>query len=532
MTLTRTAPEWQKSTSENNYTPFAVLADGNIVVLQVRSGADAQDYIGQVYSPAGVAIGQSFLIKSFTGGNIDSRAVKALPDGRFAVAWEYKPDGSLATSYAETGIFNSDGSAFKAPIQIGSTNASFPRLTTLANGGYAMSYEDGGTNTIIFDRNGNPGTTSNISAWDENSIAGLRGGGFVTVVEEAAVSETGTVIKAYLRLPSGTATETLIKNLPDVVAPGQVGHVSPGASVVGLANGNFVVAWDEAYLGGSKAIKGQIVSSTGALIGGEVILHQDADGSSYIDRIEALPEGGFILGIADVDEGNMDAYIGTYSATGSVVTAPILAHQSRDGQQYGLDMEVLKDGSLLVGWLNFAQGQYTSHFQVFSTGYVAPPETDPSGSFGFTRLGTKGKDVLVGGEGDDKFYGGYGNDKLTGLNGADVFVFNSKLGTAKTDRKVNFDTITDFKPGEDKIWLDNAIFKKLGKAGTETAPAVLNKKFLKLGKQAGDKNDYIVYDKKTGILSYDADGSGAKEAIEIAKLAKNLKLSHLDFAIV
>ncbi|AWM86186.1 hypothetical protein C4E04_05155 [Microvirga sp. 17 mud 1-3] len=140
--------------------------------------------------------------------------------------------------------------------------------------------------------------------------------------------------------------------------------------------------------------------------------------------------------------------------------------------------------------------------------------------------------MLVGGAGNDKFYGGYGNDKLTGLGGADVFVFNTKLGTAKTDRKVNFDTITDFKPREDKIWLDNKIFTKLGKKGTEASPAKLNKKFFKFGTKAGDKDDYVIYDKKTGILSYDADGSGAKAAIEIAKLAKNLKLTYHDFAIV
>ena len=247
----------------------------------------------------------------------------------------------------------------------------------------------------------------------------------------------------------------------------------------------------------------------------------------------ALPGGGFALGIHS-DNGlpanpsdpynPSDAYIGIYSATGAVVTAPILANQSTDGEQVAIGLEVLKDGTLLAGWFSQVLGLNKSHFQIFST--------DPSAVPSYTRTGTKGKDVLVGGAGDDKFYGGYGNDKLTGGAGADVFVFDAKLGTAKTDRKVNFDTITDFKPKEDKLWLDNKIFKKLGKKGSETDPAALNKKFFKLGTKAGDKNDYLVYNKKTGVLSYDADGSGAKEAIEMAKLAKNLKLSHLDFAII
>lgn len=555
MALTPTAPEWQINTT--GYTPFEVLSNGNIVVLDVRPGAaGSKDYVGQIYSPAGAAIGQSFLVKSFDGGDIFSRAIEALPNGRFAVSWEHHPDGSLGNGYLETGIFNSDGSVFKAPIHIGSTEAAFPKIAPLADGGYVMSYEEGGTKTVTFDSNGNPGATVNVSAWEDHWITGLRDGGYITVVDEASGTGPGTAIKAYLRQPNGTVTETLVTTQPDNPAPGLVNHAPSVASVACLANGNLVVAWEVTYADEAKAVKAQIVSPSGALIGGELTLLQDTDLSTSVGRLDPLPDGGFSL---STDKGNLltgpglDTYISTYSATGSLVTAPTLAHQDTEGHQYALSVETLKDGSLLAGWLSVVEGKYTTHFQVFSTGSVAPPDTDPAPPSadpgnpsvdpgnpstdpvepsGFTRTGTKGKNVLVGGAGNDKFYGGYGNDKLTGLGGADVFVFNTKLGTAKTDRKVNFDTITDFKPREDKIWLDNKIFTKLGKKGTEASPASLNKKFFKFGTKAGDKDDYVIYDKKTGILSYDADGSGAKAAIEIAKLAKNLKLTYHDFAIV
>jgi len=144
---------------------------------------------------------------------------------------------------------------------------------------------------------------------------------------------------------------------------------------------------------------------------------------------------------------------------------------------------------------------------------------------------TKGKNVLTGGIGADKLNGGLGNDVLTGGLGSDVFVFNSKLGTAKTDRKVNFDTIKDFNVKDDVIWLDNAIFKKLGK-GSEAAPGKLNKKFFTIGDKAKDGNDYLIYNKKTGVLSYDADGNGAGEAIEFAQLKKGLALTEKNFFIV
>jgi Ca2+-binding RTX toxin-like protein len=163
----------------------------------------------------------------------------------------------------------------------------------------------------------------------------------------------------------------------------------------------------------------------------------------------------------------------------------------------------------------------------------SPPGTDPFSSFGLTLNGTKGKDKLTGGQGNDKFYGDYGNDTLKGLSGADTFVFNAKLGSSKTDRKVNYDTITDFSVRDDSIWLDNKIFKKLGKKGSESNPAQLNKKFFKIGDKAKDKDDYVLYDKKTGILSYDADGSGTTyKPIEFAKLSKNLKMTYNDFFVV
>ena len=70
---------------------------------------------------------------------------------------------------------------------------------------------------------------------------------------------------------------------------------------------------------------------------------------------------------------------------------------------------------------------------------------------------------------------------------------------------MNLDTIGDFSVKDDSLRLDNAVFKKLGKVGK------LNKSYFTTGDKAKDKNDYIVYDKKTGILSYDADGSGRRQ---------------------
>ncbi len=115
---------------------------------------------------------------------------------------------------------------------------------------------------------------------------------------------------------------------------------------------------------------------------------------------------------------------------------------------------------------------------------------------------------------------------LTGGSGRDTFVFDTKA-----NKKTNVDTITDFNVKNDSIWLDNAIFKKLGKKGTPDKPVKLNKDFFS-SDGAKDKNDYVLYNKKTGVVYYDEDGSGSKKAVEIVRLDKNLKLTYNDFFVV
>jgi Ca2+-binding RTX toxin-like protein len=151
--------------------------------------------------------------------------------------------------------------------------------------------------------------------------------------------------------------------------------------------------------------------------------------------------------------------------------------------------------------------------------------------------GGNGKDRLAGSSGDDRIYGSKSNDTLTGGAGQDVFVFDTKLGTSKTDRKVNFDTITDFSPVDDAIWLDLKIFtnktlKKFAKSATEDNPVLLAKKYFASGTKAKDKDDYFIHNKKTGVISFDTDGSGSKAAIEFAQVKKGITLTFKDFFFI
>jgi Ca2+-binding RTX toxin-like protein len=127
---------------------------------------------------------------------------------------------------------------------------------------------------------------------------------------------------------------------------------------------------------------------------------------------------------------------------------------------------------------------------------------------------------ITGNAGSNILNGGAGSDTLTGGLGNDIFVFNTALGAS------NIDTITDFAVGQDRIWLDDAIFTALPSLLTADQ-FVINATGL-----AQDGSDRIIYQTTTGYLFYDSNGSAAGGATRFATLSINLGLTFDDFLVV
>lgn len=153
-----------------------------------------------------------------------------------------------------------------------------------------------------------------------------------------------------------------------------------------------------------------------------------------------------------------------------------------------------------------------------------------------TITGLRGNDVLNGLAGNDKIDGGEGNDVINGGLGADVlsggagrgndfFVFNTTLGGDNVDR------ITDFGNTErdnDTFRLENTgagLFNALA-TGNLRAEAFV------VGTTATTATQRIVYDKQTGDVFYDADGSGATDQVLFATLSNRAALTHQDFVVI
>ncbi len=133
-------------------------------------------------------------------------------------------------------------------------------------------------------------------------------------------------------------------------------------------------------------------------------------------------------------------------------------------------------------------------------------------------IGNLGNDTLIGGLGDDTLNGGAGADVLTGGGGRDRFVFDS-INTG-------VDRIVDFSVGEDVIQVSARAFRGL-RANVAITPGQFH-----LGIRAMDANDRFIYNNRTGVLFFDADGSGAGQQVQIAQLSGGPNLTAANFNVI
>lgn len=142
-----------------------------------------------------------------------------------------------------------------------------------------------------------------------------------------------------------------------------------------------------------------------------------------------------------------------------------------------------------------------------------------TGTGAVTLIGSQSNNSLIGGTGADTLSGKFGNDILTGGDSADSFVFNAKL-----DAQFNFDQITDFSTGVDKLVLDKTIFTRFTTSVQDSN--------LVIDMDAQDSDDYLVYDSNTQTLYYDADGSAFGAKVAFAQVVGINSLSSADFSVI
>jgi Ca2+-binding RTX toxin-like protein len=135
--------------------------------------------------------------------------------------------------------------------------------------------------------------------------------------------------------------------------------------------------------------------------------------------------------------------------------------------------------------------------------------------------GSSSNNAIEGGAGDDLLNGHAGTDRLTGGAGSDTFVY---------DRRDAQDVIVDFRPGEDVIAIDNAIFSALTSLLPEGSLA--SARFVAGTNPAASREAQFLYETDTGILRFDADGAGGLAPIALLRLVNKAALTFADIEII
>lgn len=316
---------------------------------------------------------------------------------------------------------------------------------------------------------------------------------------QSSIVNTGSIISDVdTALSRGDSTETMIIDNRGLLR-GADAFDSRGDGVDKFTNSGRVIgtvilgAGDDVYVGQNGRLSGAILGGSGN------------------DRITTGIDNDVIDGGIGID--TMKGGMGNdrYFVTDAKDIVVELAGQGADAIQtitslrlpnHVEHLELSQDGGFISGTGNALANKITGNVH------------------GNSLSGLAGSDTIDGGDGDDVINGGIGSDTLTGGDDTDSFVFDTALVPA------NRDTLIDFDGFEDTIRLDNAVFKAIGAVGVLKASA------FKLGAKATDGDDRIIYNKATGGLFYDADGSGAAKAVLFTTLLNKAAISAADFQVI
>lgn len=322
----------------------------------------------QLFAADGTEIGSEFLVNTQTTSHQLSPAVTALSSGGFVVTW-YDFSGSLGDSSGtsiKAQVFAADGTKVGSEFLVNTQTASFqlhPTITGLSNGGFVVSWED--TSGTLGDSSGTS-IKAQVFAADETkvgseflvdtyvanvqsspTITGLSNGGFVVSWQDSSGTlgdSSGASVKAQVFAADGTkaGTEFLVET--------QTAGNQTVPTVTGLANGGFVVSWQDASgtLGDTSgtSIKAQVFAADGSKVGSEFLVNTQVAHDQLSPSVTALSNGDFV--VAWQDDSGIAAQV--FAPDGTRIGTDFFVNSQVGGTQASAKITALSDGGFAVTW--------------------------------------------------------------------------------------------------------------------------------------------------------------------------------------
>ena len=328
-----------------------------------------------------VKVGSEFSVNTNTSGSQEAPVVTGLANGGFVVTWDDASGtlGDASGTGIKAQIYAADGSKVGAEFRVNTeTNADqlAPVITGLSNGGFVVTWFDNsqtlgdGEGTSIkaqvFSANGTPvGSETLVNSSTSYSqfaptVTGLSNGGFaITWTDDSGEGgdDDGTSIKAQLFAADGSkvGSEFLVNT--------ETGGSQDNATITGLANGGFVVTWEDlsGTLGDGDAtsVKAQIFAADGSKVGGEFLVNTATVSDQLKPAISALPNGGFVVTWYDFSQAGGDSSGSAikaqiYAADGSKVGGEFRVNTTTANSQFTPTMTTLSNGDIAIAWQDWS----------------------------------------------------------------------------------------------------------------------------------------------------------------------------------
>ncbi len=562
-------PEFRVNSYGVNWqdTPNVVsFADGSFLIVWRSFYFDTSTYYvgGQYYNASGARVGGEKVMEATTGSASEPSSLRVLSDGGYAMSFNFSTGSVLNPDHTYVKIFNANGTERNAGVRVDNLPINHTGSNAIAahsDGGFSVFFMVNNSNSnssldfddIIgqrFDRNGtkiggnfrvntkvherdqrNVDVTelsngNNLVYWHSVSSFTTAAGGYSNEFRASLYSPTGKLLKSDFSLGDSFGSDVQSVGANDIAA---------------LSNGGFAFAHLDVELGGSHSYATDITSllmlrtfsAAGTMQVKDVRVAETKSGAIGTTSIAQLSSGELALVWEQPAETNSyvnqsNIYGQILSTSGKKLSSVFLVSTGEINQQTDPDVEALAGGGFVVTYQSEAADSDDEGIaaRIFGRGTAgADKETvDATGIFSGlggndSITGNSSANRLSGGRGNDKLSGRYGNDKLSGGSGSDTFVFSSKLSPTS-----NTDVISDFKHDIDHLALSDAVFKALGVSVTASE--------LRFGTKAKDANDFLLYNKPTGKIYYDMDGSGAAKAKLFIDLKDGTVLDHGDFLIL
>ncbi len=294
-----TTPRLWKSQTQVNAADFGVQNDGQIAATHdggyVVVWHSINFIIGQRYDSAGNKL-NSEVIAGFNFGEQTTPAVTVLANGNIAVAFVDVPAADVYVQiFAPTW-----GSPLRLDAIGGGTDQSLPSITPFADGSYVVAYT-AATSSVetsvlakVVSANGAVGSEfaldNETDSQTSPELATLSNGNFVAVYEDEFF---------------GSATDHDIKYgiFTKTGAPVTFGQFVPGGGnsgletdpdVAALRDGGFVVVWTDPD-SSVHDIRASILSNTGATVASNILVNTTTAATQDEASVVALADGGFLV---------------------------------------------------------------------------------------------------------------------------------------------------------------------------------------------------------------------------------------------